>query len=527
MDPTASTEGTTEAVETRRAPRAPCCNGTPAAPQWRDTLRWLIALGSTLAALAITLAARDLVAPTVFVLFFAAVAISAWFGGLLPGLLSTALSAWLIHQYVEPRDPTTPWRVDELVRLAFFMGVAILISSLSDSLRRTQTALRAIIQASPLPIVTLDWSGHIRGWNPAARRAFGWQSPQMLGRLLPLADDEDPTLLAERVCTRGVIHGLETRIASGDYHVIDLSLSAAPLPDASGRTTGILIIAEDITERNRVLNALRAAQEETRQALGRERRIAERFQAALLPDQCAAVPGYAIAHTYRPALIEADVGGDFYNIFPMDDRYLCLVIGDVGGKGLDAAVIGARMQHGISALALHERGHPEIILDGIQQTFAAAGDPDRLATLFLAFLDRETGRLTYASAGHEPALVWRAREQRVEQLTTHGSALIPAANGPYDSRETVLTPGDILVLYTDGLVDPHRPGDPDLFGVERVAATLAAHSAEGPSTILNTLYDAAAAHSAGNLRDDIALMAIRRLDDPQQPGEYVFVTPPA
>jgi sigma-B regulation protein RsbU (phosphoserine phosphatase) len=453
--------------------------------------------------------------------------VSAWFGGILPGLLSTALSAWLIHQYVEPRDPASAWRVNELVRLAFFMGVAILISSLSHSLRRAQTALRAIIHASPIPIVTLDWTGHIRGWNPAARQTFGWESQQMLGQAFPLTDGEDASLLAERVCTRGVIHGLETRMASGDHHVIDLSLSAAPLPDASGRASGILIMAEDITERKRVLEALHAAQEETRRALGRERRIAERFQAALLPDQYAAVPGYAIAHTYRPALIEADVGGDFYNIFPMDDRYLCLVIGDVGGKGLDAAVVGARMQHGISALALHEKGHPDVILDGIRQTFTAVGEPDRLATLFLAILDRETGRLDYASAGHEPALVWRARERRVEQLTSHDSALISMTTAPYHCHEAVLTPGDILVLYTDGLVDPHRPGDPDLFGVERVAATLAAHHAEGPPAILNTLYDAAAAHSAGNLRDDIALIAIHRLEDPALPGEYVFVTPPA
>ncbi|MBI3944492.1 MAG: PAS domain S-box protein [Armatimonadetes bacterium] len=291
-----------------------------------------------------------------------------------------------------------------------------------------------------------------------------------------------------------------------------------------GDIGGLILFTEVITRRKEMEEELRKARRQAEEAYQREHRIARRFQSALMVPDEVCVPGYAVAHTYRPALVEADVGGDFYNLFHVDDRRVGVVIGDVGGKGLEAAVIAARVQHSILALAMQERYSPARVLDGVRAVAATFGDPEVMVTLFFGILDRETGALTYASAGHGPTLIWRQAEGRVQALMPDGPAICGLPAGPHTARETSLGEGDTLFLHTDGLADARHGSH--VLGWERIERLLAGHSADEPAEILEAMYRAAVAHSRGHLCDDIALVALRRLAADQTPTTATWVYPP-
>lgn len=241
----------------------------------------------------------------------------------------------------------------------------------------------------------------------------------------------------------------------------------------------------------------------------REQGIAARFQAALLPTDPTSLPGYRAAFSYRPALREADVGGDFYNLFRLDEERVGLVIGDVGGKGLEAAVIAACLQQAIVALTLRPGATPASVLDDSHR-FLSSLRFDGIVTVFLGILEQGTGQLAYCNAGHEPPLVYRAVHRACEPLCTGQPALVGLELGPYASQSVRLDVRDVLFLYTDGLTEAGIRPD-GLLGTDGVARLLEAHSDHEPAEILTHMCRTATQLSSGRLQDDIAMAAIRRM----------------
>ncbi len=279
-----------------------------------------------------------------------------------------------------------------------------------------------------------------------------------------------------------------------------------------------------VIERKRVEDALRQECRKAEEAYHREHRIATRFQSVLLPPFHAQIAGYEVAHAYHPALVEADVGGDFFNVFRIDEHRLGLVIGDVGGKGLEAAVVAARVQHSIVALAVNERRSPATVLDAIRRVISAVEEADLFVSVFFAILERATGRLCFACAGHELPLLWRASVRRAFFLPADGPALCGILAPPHVTQETTLEPGDLLLLYTDGLPDA-RParGTPPL-GVNALPALLAAFQEQSVAALTEAMCQEAIRFSAGQLRDDVAVLAIRR--HPAEGGDGPRALPP-
>ncbi len=338
----------------------------------------------------------------------------------------------------------------------------------------------------------------------------------LLERLLPLWE--------QVMQTRQPTPDVEMELPTGDG-TRPFDVRVVPLKHVDGSPCALLTTTFDLTERKQVEDALSEARRQAEDAYRRERRIATRFQSALLPEQPVRVPGCAVAHTYRPALVEADVGGDFYNIFAIGSERTGIVVGDVGGKGLDAAVLAARAQHSVTALAMENGSDPGKLLTAVHR-IVASDDPERLLTVFVAILEHGSGRLSWASAGHEPAFVWHAEERRAERLGPTGPAMFGGPAESYSTETTTLPIGGLLVAYTDGLPDARIPGSPDIFGDERLRLLLAACHDDVPAVLVDTLCRAAVEHSRGNLRDDIALVAIRRLREHETAGDAVFVTPP-
>lgn len=382
-------------------------------------------------------------------------------------------------------------------------------------------------ELAPDAYVITDTNGAITEANSVASHVLRTPADRLLGEpLAAFVAPSDESLFGARLAalqqshTRNPIEWqLWLRPPGSSPFPVSVTVSAI----VGNQPPQIRWLLRDITARHyaerAAVESLRVAQD----AYERERRITARFQNALLPRSDLLIPGCILAHSYRPALAEAEVGGDFYNFFPVDARRTALVVGDVGGKGLAAAAMAAFAQHTIVALAM-QRGMLPTLLDAARPVIAAF-DPDQIVTVFFATLRTDTGSLRWTSAGHESPLLWRAAEKRVDTLESRGAAIFGLPAVPYAAQRTVLAPGDLFFLYTDGLREAGAPRPDDMLGEERIAEILTRYHAAHPAEVIQAMYDAALHQSRGDIRDDIVLMALRRADTPYD-AETLRVEPP-
>jgi hypothetical protein len=176
------------------------------------------------------------------------------------------------------------------------------------------------------------------------------------------------------------------------------------------------------------------------------------LQAAVLPSQPADIADLDLAVSYEPADAEHGLGGDWYDIMPLPKRRTYLAVGDVVGHGLPAVEDMAQLRSAGRAMAL--QGLPPAQLLAELNTFTAHASNGRFATMAVAVFDPVTGILSYGLAGHPPALLRRSRDGEVVRLVdADGPVLGPIREATYTLGQVRLDPGDILVMYTDGLVE--------------------------------------------------------------------------
>ena len=241
----------------------------------------------------------------------------------------------------------------------------------------------------------------------------------------------------------------------------------------------------------------------------RERRIADTLQEAVLtPPE--AVPGIEFAHLYRPASESANVGGDFYDMFSIDERYIAIVVGDVSGKGIDAARLTSLLRDGIRAYAFEHLG-PANVLQHVNDLVRRSSAIESFATGFLGVLDLITGEMRYCSAGHPPAATLTSAG--VSFLPGPSSSIIGAfSQAVFNEQVTKLSPGDTLVLYTDGVTEA-RTGR-ELFGEDRLADTLRQLASAPLAEIPDRLVERVKEFGGGMLRDDTVIVCVRWLGPP-------------
>jgi PAS domain S-box-containing protein len=256
-----------------------------------------------------------------------------------------------------------------------------------------------------------------------------------------------------------------------------------------------------------------SAHEQMEHALQRERNVTSTLQRAFLPDSLPECPGYRFGHSYHPALDEAMVGGDFYDVFPLSSgRRIGLLLGDVSGKGVAAAVYGTMTRHMVRAYAV-ETSSPGEVLSRVNRALCEVmDDPYLFVSAFYAVLDPEEDRLWYANAGHWPALL--AREQLVEVIGGNGPALSIVPEASYAEGQLRLEAGDELLVFTDGLVEIERE-DP-MVQFEAIQKSIQRWRDEPPEQLVERLYRDALACGAGSLRDDVALLVLRCEKQPRR-----------
>jgi sigma-B regulation protein RsbU (phosphoserine phosphatase) len=260
----------------------------------------------------------------------------------------------------------------------------------------------------------------------------------------------------------------------------------------------------DATDRREYERELLRAKQRAEASEARAVALAQTLQKTLIPPTPPEIPGLDVAAAYRPAGDGSEVGGDFYDIFEVAAGDWVVAIGDVQGKGVDAAVVTALARHTIRAAAVNQSEPSEIL--STLNTVLLHDDSERLCTVTLIRLRDADGTwsATASCAGHPAPLLSRAGAAP-QALNAPGTVLGVLPTVAKTDTDATLQPGDSIVLYTDGVTEARRDGE--FFGEERLVQVIAS-SCGSPRETAAALLDEVVRFQGGHPRDDIAIVAI-------------------
>jgi phosphoserine phosphatase RsbU/P len=235
-----------------------------------------------------------------------------------------------------------------------------------------------------------------------------------------------------------------------------------------------------------------------------ELEVARELQTALLPQEMAVVPGWSFAHSYRTA---NEVGGDYYDLMPLPDGRVALIVGDASGHGMAAGLVMA-IANATLKTALDLDPAPERVAALINRAIYRIGTKRTFMSIFYAVLDPATGKLDFVCAGHPFPFV-RRQDGRIEELGRGGLPLGMREDLTLETGTAELAPGDLLVFYTDGLAEAVDPLG-HAFGYDRIAELLKDEGS--PWSVHDRVLADFDRHVGGEpLRDDLTLMVALRL----------------
>src|ERR671921_1983464 len=242
-----------------------------------------------------------------------------------------------------------------------------------------------------------------------------------------------------------------------------------------------------------------------RELLEQELEVARSIQQASLPEEVPILEGWQISPYYQPA---REVGGDFYDFHLLSEGRVGVVVGDATGKGVPAALVMSTTCGMLQAVSRAlDSSSPGEVLAQVNETLFARISSNMFVTCFYAILDPNSGRFTYANAGHDLPYLWHGGE--AEELRARGMPLGLMPGMSYEEKERVLEPRDNVLLYSDGLVEAHDPKG-EMVGFTRLR-TLVAEQGEGDSLgafCLEKLYTFVG--EGWEQEDDITLLTLRR-----------------
>ncbi|MCX4462088.1 PAS domain S-box protein [Streptomyces sp. NBC_01340] len=367
--------------------------------------------------------------------------------------------------------------------------------------------LAALVESSQDAILAKTLDGHITYWNAAAQRLYGYTRTQVMGRHVSLLAPPDcsheiDALMNQLRDGEKVEHFETLRVTRyGDLLDVDITLWPTRAPD--GKVIGACAIVRDISDRKRAEAELTVLYEQ-------QRHIALTLQRSLMGTP-PAIPGLTTASRYRPATQGAGVGGDWFDLVPLGAGRVGVLIGDVMGRGLEAAAVMGQLRSAAHALAKTGM-QPRQLMQALDAAVADLDVPDQLVTCCYLVIAADAGEVTICSAGHLPTLVATSGE---------GARALPApVNAPlgvggvlYQQCSAVMPPGATLVLYTDGLIE--TPGSDIEDQLCRLTTTLSELFTTAPDLevaadhLLTTLLPDAEGHN-----DDVTLLLTRLPDAP-------------
>jgi serine phosphatase RsbU (regulator of sigma subunit) len=204
------------------------------------------------------------------------------------------------------------------------------------------------------------------------------------------------------------------------------------------------------------------------------------------------------------------VGGDYFDFFPYDDGRIGLVLGDVSGKGMPAALLMTALKGGVQVLLGEAPQDVSSLMSRLDRVVAANFPRNRFVSLFFGLLDPASGEMIYCNAGHNPPFLLRA-EGGIERLPSCGTILGIFPELGYDVKRCRLEPGDVLTLFSDGVTEENNPSGEE-FGEERLSRLLIEKGPGGAVNLVEGIRLAVLAWAAGAAAaDDVTVVVARRV----------------
>jgi PAS domain S-box-containing protein len=389
----------------------------------------------------------------------------------------------------------------------FLADLCLIDVAEDDGIRRHAAAHADAEQAEIARLLATEFAPDPFGSHPAASVLRGGRSE--------MAEEMTEEFL--RATTRSDDHyRVVTALGFTSYMCVPLT--------ARGRTLGALTLVSAGSGRRFGPADLALAEELARRAglaLDNARLFAERdhvaraLQSSLLPPSLPDIPGLRLAARYRAAGEGNEVGGDFYDVFQVGRSAWTLVLGDVSGKGPEAAAIAGLARHTLRAVAMRQRT-PRRLLAALHDTLAHGEGNGEFCTVCCALLQRRanrpgSARLTVACAGHPPPIIRRA-DGTVALVDTTGPLLgLPMDTMRFKQNVLDLDEGDIVVMYTDGVTEAHHHLQ-EMFGEERLLEVVRT-APDDVDGIADAILAAVSAHGPNDPRDDVAVVVLRMEDE--------------
>ncbi len=263
---------------------------------------------------------------------------------------------------------------------------------------------------------------------------------------------------------------------------------------------------------NTMARAVKKGREEAilRAHLEGELETARKIQERLLPHEMPQFPGFEIAGTSIPS---KQVGGDYFDFLDLGKGRLGIAIADVSGKGIPAALLMANLQASFHSQIMETKKVGDVATR-INNMIVKSTDSNMFVTFFYGLLDRNLSTFTSTNAGHNPPVLWRV-DKNIERLTEGGLVLGFLSDQKYAQQTTALNPGDILVLFTDGITEARAPDkamtENTLFGEDRLIQVIKDNASLPAREIQAAILQAVSAHTKNRPQDDdITLVIIKR-----------------
>ena len=386
---------------------------------------------------------------------------------------------------------------------------------------RSRRSLADIISFLPDATLAIDRAGIVITWNKAMEELTGITAAAMIGKgdyeySLPFYQERRP-MLANLIFMPGA--EIESRYDSvrreGDVLVVDTFIpnlrgkagryfwaKASPLYDPDGNVTGAIETIRDITERREMEGRLARSSAELQ--------IAADIQKSFMPDVIPRIAGFEIA---ARTVMAKEVGGDFFDVIPfeiiaLEKGILGLLVADVSGKGVPAALFMALSRIVVRVNAMWHPDPAQAIFDA-NNLITQDSKSGMFVTLFFGTLKEADRTLTYVNAGHNPPVVYRSRDGTLEELTPTGIVLGADENQEYFSRTVVIGPGDLVVMYTDGVTESINARE-ELFGIDRLNDIIRDNARCTAEEILDRILSGVMEFSGDMPQfDDITLLVIK------------------
>ncbi|MCX6226428.1 MAG: SpoIIE family protein phosphatase [Bacteroidia bacterium] len=311
----------------------------------------------------------------------------------------------------------------------------------------------AAMNSAANSIIITDLNGIVRWVNPAFTRLTGYDFGEIVGNKLKILNSgvqskEFFNDMWTRILDGEVWHGeVVNKRKDGSLYTEEMTIT--PVRDSQGKISQFVAIKHDISERKRLEQIVKSANERMEDELN----VAKAIQMSMLPLKFPAFPEREDIDVYAKLIPAREVGGDFYDFFFIDEENFCFVVGDVSGKGVPAALFMAVTKALLKAFSSNERSTAKI-LSHVNNEISKDNENSMFITVFMAILNTTTGYLVYSCAGHNPPFVLRNGDGNLKKLAELHGVAIGAMEG-IEYKETVLqlNRGDSVFAYTDGVTE--------------------------------------------------------------------------